>query len=417
MSHEIARQLYSQGFTRNPYPILHELLEQGPIVRSKFPFLGHVWMVSSHAAVNEMLKDRKRFIRDPASLGKGQRGYFPFWIPRSLRVMASGMILRDEPDHRRLRILVEQAFARRSLEQMESRIEEMADELIQEMREKHRRTGQSVDLMADYAQRFPIAVIAELLCLPEADRPKFAMWAEKFAIEPNLFNFLKMVPSLNKIEKYLRAQILHCRNTPRAGLLTELVQAETNGQRLTEDELVAMAVLLLFAGFLTTTHLIGNGMLELFRHPDQRDQFLSDASLMESAINEILRYTSPVQFTKPMRAAEAMNFYGAELEKGDILMAILAAANVDPTVFENPDQFDISRKPNPHIAFGAGIHVCLGMKLAKLEARVSFQKLWSQLKNMELAVAPEEIQWSRQKGVRGPQCLPIRFETMTSIEP
>ncbi|HCS52688.1 MAG TPA: hypothetical protein DIW81_14040 [Planctomycetaceae bacterium] len=243
------------------------------------------------------------------------------------------------------------------------------------------------------------------------------MWAEKFAIEPNLFNFLKMVPSLNKIEKYLRAQILHCRNTPRAGLLTELVQAETNGQRLTEDELVAMAVLLLFAGFLTTTHLIGNGMLELFRHPDQRDQFLSDASLMESAINEILRYTSPVQFTKPMRAAEAMNFYGAELEKGDILMAILAAANVDPTVFENPDQFDISRKPNPHIAFGAGIHVCLGMKLAKLEARVSFQKLWSQLKNMELAVAPEEIQWSRQKGVRGPQCLPIRFEIMTSIEP
>ncbi|TWT62913.1 Vitamin D(3) 25-hydroxylase [Rubinisphaera italica] len=409
MSNEIARQLYSQEFKRNPYPILHELLEQGPIVRSKFPFLGNVWMVSSHAAVNEMLKDRKRFVRDPASLGKGQRGYFPFWMPRSLRVMASGMILRDEPDHRRLRILVEQAFARRSLEQMQPRIEEMADELIQEMREKHRRTGQSVDLMAEYAQRFPIAVIAELLGLPEADRSRFGNWAEKFAIEPGLIGFLKLVPSLGKIEKYLRGQIQLCRDAPRPGLLTELVQAESDGQRLTEDELVAMAVLLLFAGFLTTTHLIGNGMLELFRHRDQQERLLGDDSLMESAINEILRYTSPVQFTKPMRAAEAMNYYGAELEKGDVLMAVLAAANVDPTVFVNPDRFDITRKPNPHIAFGAGIHVCLGMKLAKLEARVSFQKLWSELKNLELAITPEDVQWSKQKGVRRPQALPIQF--------
>ncbi len=268
-----------------------------------------------------------------------------------------------------------------------------------------------VDLMANYAQRFPIAVIAELLGLPEMDRPKFAKWAEKFAIEPGLFNFLKMVPSLKKIEKYLRVQIQLCRDSPRPGLLTELVQAETEGQTLTEDELVAMAVLLLFAGFLTTTHLIGNGMLEFFRHPDQYDRLLNDDSLMESAINEILRYTSPAQFTKPMRAAEAMNFHGTELIKGDTLMAVLAPANVDPAVFENPNQFDITRKPNPHIAFGAGIHVCLGMKLAKLEARVSFQKLWSQLNYLELAVSPEDIQWSKQKGVRGPQNLPIQFET------
>ncbi|MCG6156613.1 cytochrome P450 family protein [Rubinisphaera margarita] len=406
----VSVDLISAAFKRDPYPTLMRMVEQGPVVETTFPFLGKVYMVTTHAAVNALLKDTKNFIRDPRSLGKSPLPGFNWWTPRCLKIMASGMIIRDNPDHRRLRILVDQAFSRSSMEQLQPRVEQITDDLLSEIEQKGA-AGEPVDLVEGLCRPLPIAVISELLGLPPEDRDMFANWAERFAIDPSFRGLISLLPTLWKMESYVRRQIKLCRQSPRPGLLSALVDVEAEGQQLSDDEAVGMTLLLLFAGHATTTNLIGDLILELCAHSDQKDLLFEDWSRIDGAVEEALRYSASVLSSKPMYAVHDLKFHGLELERGDRVMALLSAANVDPAVFPEPFRFDILRNPNPHLAFGTGIHVCLGLKLARLETRVAILRLLGRFPKLELAVPREEIRWTALKGMRGPSQLPVHLHS------
>jgi cytochrome P450 len=285
----------------------------------------------------------------------------------------------------------------------------IVDQMLDDLEARSRRDGRTVDLVLGLARPFPLAVICELLGLPQEDRPKFVKLAESFAGSFSPLGLLRWLGAIKDLVAYIREQIRLRRAEPREGLISELIAAQHEGERLTDDELLAMIVLLLGAGHLTTVHLIGAGVYTLLEHPEQRQALHADWSLVESAVDELLRYVSPVQMTKPVMPARDLEWHGQALKHGEKIFALLAAANVDPRKFEDPDRFDIRRRPNPHVAFGAGIHVCLGARLAKIEAEIALERLLTRFPELELAVPSTEVRWSGQPGTRGLAALPVRL--------
>jgi cytochrome P450 len=401
--------LYSQAYKRNPYPTLAAMLARAPVVCVRFPMFGKVWMATTYEAVNELLRERQTFVREPRSVGITERAYLPWWVPRSMLPMLGSMINRDEPAHRRLRGLVEQAFVRRSIEHLRPRFEAIVDRMLDDLETRFRRDGRPVDLVAGLARPYPLAVICELLGLPPEDRPKFVKLAESFAGSFSLLGLFRWLGAIKGLVAYIREEIRLRRANPREGLISELIAVQHDGEQLTDDELLAMIVLLLGAGHLTTVHLIGAGVYTLLEHPEQKQALQADWSLAESAVDELLRYVSPVQMTKPMMPARDLAWHGQALKRGEKIFALLAAANVDPRKFESPDRFDIRRRPNPHVAFGAGIHVCLGARLAKIEAEIALERLLTRYPTPELAVSTTDVRWSGQPGTRGLAALPVRL--------
>lgn len=404
-----AFDLRSQDYKRDPYPTLARLVAEGPVLKIKYPIIGSVWTATSYEAVNELLRDRQTFVRDPRTAGLKKGAKLPWWIPRSMRAMAETMINRDEPDHRRLRGLVEQAFLRSSIQQLRPRFESIATEMIDVLEHQQRRTGQPVDLVAGLARPFPLAVICELLGLPQADRPLFVKHAEAFAGNTSWYGIFKLFRYAKRLMAYIRERIEIAKATPLPGMISELIAAEQQGDRLTEDEMVTMILLLLLAGHLTTVHLIGAGVYTLLDHPPQKQMLLADWSLAGSAIDEILRFVSPVQMTKLLLPARDLQWHGQTVKRGERMIAYLAAANVDPRQFEDPERFDILRQPNPHVAFGAGTHICLGLKLAVAEAEIALRQLFTRFPNMELGIPREQVRWSRPLGTRGLESMPVRL--------
>jgi cytochrome P450 len=365
--------LRSPEFKRNPYPTLAKMIAQGPLLRVKYPFIGPVWMTTTYEACNELLRDRQNFVRDARSAGLKKGENLPWWMPPSFKAMAVGMINRDEPDHRRLRNLVEQAFLRRNIEGLRPRLERIAGEMIDDLAAAFDRDGRPVDLVEGLARPFPLAVICELLGLPQADRPRFVKHAQALTNNPSWLGLARLLYGLKQLLRYVREQVQRARSNPHEGLISALCAAEEQGDRLTEDEMTAMILLLLFAGHITTVHLIGAGIFTLFEYPAQKQALLADWSLAEGAIHEMLRYISPVQTTKPMMPVRDMRWRGQDLKRGENVVAFLAAANVDPLQFPEPERFDIRRQPNPHLAFGAGPHICLGLKLAVAETEIALR--------------------------------------------
>lgn len=404
-----AFDLRSQDYKRNPFPTLARLVAEGPILKIKYPLIGSIWTATSYEAVNELLRDRQTFVRDPRTAGLKKGSNLPWWLPRSMRPMATTMINRDEPDHRRLRGLVEQAFLRSSVQQLRPRFEAIAAEMIDGLEVQQRRTGQPVDLVAGLARPFPLAVICELLGLPQADRPLFVKHAEAFAGNTSWYGLFKMLRYSKRLMVYIRERIEIAKAMPQPGMISELVAAEQQGDRLTEDEMVTMILLLLLAGHLTTVHLIGAGVYSLLEHPPQKQMLLADWSLAGLAIDEVLRYVSPVQMTKLLMPVRHLRWQGQALKRGERMIACLAAANVDPRQFADPERFDILRQPNPHVAFGAGTHICLGLKLAVAEAEIALQQLFSRFPNLELGIPREQVRWSRSLGTRGLESLPVKL--------
>lgn len=399
----------SQDFKRNPYATLAAMVEQGPLVKIKYPFVGPMWMTTTYEACNELLRDRQNFVRDARSAGLKKGANLPWWMPRSFKAMTVAMINRDPPDHRRLRGLVEEAFLRRNIDDLRPRFECVANEMLDDLAATFERSGQPVDLVAGLARPFPLAVICELLGLPQEDRPMFVKRAEAMAGKPSWFSLFKLLGGLKQMTGYIRQQVQAARVAPREGLISALCAVERQGDRLTEDEMTAMILLLLFAGHLTTVHLIGAGIFTLFEHRAQKQMLLADWSLAESAVNEMLRYLSPVQMTKPMMPIRDMRWHGQNLKRGENVVAFLASANVDPNQFPEPERFDILRQPNPHLAFGAGIHICLGLKLAVAEAEIALRRLFTRFPNVELALPAAQVPWSPQLGTRGMESLPVRL--------
>jgi len=392
--------LTSQDFFRDPAATVRRLREVGSVVEVKFPLLGRIWMTTTQEMASRALKDGKLFtLRKDDGAPTGLR----WWMPRILRVFANNMLTTDEPDHARLRGLVDEAFRRRAVLDMEPRIRAIADELAGSLFEQ----GSPADLVIRYARQLPLWVICELLGLPLADRPKFIAWAGRATSITGVLGLLRAAPALAAMKRYVERHLEQVGRVGGEGLIAELVRVEKEGARLSRDEMVAMVFLLLLAGHETTTHLISGSVFELAKNPALRDWLAQDWRRADLAVEEFLRFVSPVQVSKPRFVRRDVDLDGVRLSHGDQIMAMLAAANFDPAANISPQTLDLERRPNQHMAFGTGIHFCLGYQLARLEGRCALEALYKRWPKLELAVKPEQIRWRSRPGIRAIISLPV----------
>jgi cytochrome P450 len=393
-----------QAFKRDPFPTLAAMRAAGPVIPVRLPLLGKVWLTTTHAATLAMVKDNTLFVQEGRHAGKSGVTGMQWWMPRSLKLLANNMLMKDEPDHRRLRTLVDNAFARRDVLAMRGNIEAIADKILDGFAGRD-----EVDLADAYARRLPLEVICDLLGLPEADRGDFARRTQAAVAIKGAIGLFQAAASFEKLTDYLRGQIEEVRRNPRRGLIGELVLAEEAGDKLDEDELVSMVFLLLVAGFETTTHLIGASVVDLEQHPDQKAWLLADpAARMERAVEELARHASPVQGTKARHVSRDVDFFGQHLRRGELIMAFTASANVDPEVFDAPESLRLDRFPNPHLVFSSGIHFCLGMQLARVEAQSALARLYARFPDLRIVDA-DQLVWMERLGIRGPKALPVRL--------
>ncbi len=397
--------LQSQDFMQNPFATFAAMRAAGDVVPVKLPLIGQVWMTTTHQAASEMLKANDVFVQDPRKAGKTTIPGLQWWMPKSFRLLANNMLQKDEPDHRRLRGLVDQAFHRRGIAEMAPRIETIANDLIDQIP-----TDKPVDLIQLFARPFPLAVISELLGLPAKDRAKFMSWCEGLTGGTSTFNVILALPGIGKLLRYLRAQIADARKNPREGLISELVRAEQEGDQLSDDELLSMVFLLLFAGHETTTHLISGGLHTLLRNPEQKARMVADWDRIGLGVEELLRFVSPVQVSKPRFVSKDTNLAGQDMKRGELVMACLGSANSDPAQFTNPETLDVFRQPNRHLGFGSGIHFCLGIQLARAEVAIALRTLLTRFPNLALAKPDQDLQWRKRFGLRAIKELPILLE-------
>lgn len=393
----------SEAFFRDPPKAIATLRMSGPVVATRFPLIGDVWITTTHDATAQVLKDGATFtLRKEDGDVAGLR----WWMPRYVRTIANNMLTMDEPDHTRLRSIVDEAFRRRAIVAMEPRIRAIADGLADELFAN----GNPADLVQRYARILPLAVISELLGLPPADRARFIAWANTMSSLTNVVSFFRLLFAFRKMRAYLERQLQIARERGGEGLIAELVQVEREGGQITPDEMVSMVFLLLAAGSETTTHLISGSAYELLRNPGLRDWLEQDWNRVGLAVEEFLRFVSPVQFSKPRYVRRDVEVEGVRLKKGDRVMVMLAAANMDPAVHDRPEGLELERKPNRHISFGTGIHFCLGHQLVRIEAACALEALFVRWPNLGLAVDPAEIRWRRRPGLRAIASLPVTAE-------
>ncbi len=395
--------LTSQSFKRDPLPTLAAMRAAGPVVRSRIPILGRISFVTTHDAVVTLLKDTDRFAVDPRNAGKKGIVGLKWWMPRDIHRLANNMLTKDDPDHRRLRRLVDTAFHRKSVDAYRDRIVETADAMLDDL------AGSSDgDLVRHAARPLPLAVICEILGLPRPDRPQFMRWMGAMSNVSNMVGFFRMLPNISRLSRYLRGQFEARRRDPGDDLISALVEAEEEGDQLTEDELLAMCFLLFVAGRETTTHLISGGVLALLQHRDQRDRIMAHRSLIPSAVEELLRFVSPVQISKPRYARDDITLAGIPLKRGEPSMAVLASANADPDAFSDPEKLDVACARNHHVAFGGGPHLCLGLQLARAEAQIVLDRLFARYPEVALAVPESDLRWTVRIGLRALRQLPLR---------
>jgi cytochrome P450 len=390
----------SQSYFRNPAAAIEKLRSAGPVVEVQFPIVGKVWTTTTQDLADRILKDSETFtLRRDDGIVAG----FRWWMPGILRTLANNMLSMDEPDHRRLRDIVDEAFRRRAVLEMEPRIHAIADELADELFA----AGSPADLVDRYARKLPLSVICELLGLPLADRPKFTAWASGFTRLTGAVGFLSLVPNMLAMKRYLESHLDAVRKNGGEGLVAELVRVEKEGGQISRNEMVSMVFLLLFAGHETTTHLVSGSVFELLKNPGLRDWLKEDWNRANLAVEEFLRFISPVQFTKPRVVRKDIELAGVRLKKGDKIIPMLAAANLDPQANVHPEKLDLARKPNRHIAFGTGIHFCLGHQLARVEGACALKALFQRWPKLELAVNESQIKWRRRPGLKAIEHLPV----------
>jgi cytochrome P450 PksS len=356
------------------------------------------WLVTRYDDVLTVLTD-KRFANE--------------WTPRAPWFLRTGfvkpvtrtMLNLDAPDHTRLRTLVHKAFTPRLVEQLRSRIQSVCDGLLEAAAAKER-----MELVHEYALPLPLTIIAELLGIPPADTFRFhSMLRAVVGSSSSVGDTLRALPSIWMIVRYIHKLLALRRAQPRDDLVTALVQAEESGDKLSEDELVAMVILLLLAGYETTVNLIGSGALALIQHPGQRDVFQRNPALAGPAVEELLRYTSPLDFSSPRLTREDVTFGNFTIPRDKLVVAMIGSANHDESQFPNPETLDITREPNKHLAFGQGAHFCLGAPLARLEAQIALTTLFRRFSSLRLAQPPESLHWRKGLIFRGLEALPVVF--------
>lgn len=394
--------LASSAFKAEPHAWWAHLREQVPVHEVRLRNGATAWLVSRYEDAVAVLGN-PRFAKDPHA-AKGAAGT-PFWLPGPLRALSRNMLDLDEPDHRRLRNLVQQAFTPRVVEAMRPRIEDIATSLLDAI---ERRGDNGADLIAEYAAPIPVTVIAELLGVPESDRPKFHRWSSALvAADTSTWHMLRAVPSGLAFVLFLNKLIRRRRLAPGDDLLSRLIQARDSGDRLSADELMAMCFLLLVAGHETTVNLIGNGILTLLENQAEMQRLRDEPQRIPAAIEEILRHSSPLQLATERYATADVEIAGVTIPGGSLVYVALASANRDERAFPDAGWFQPDRLPNRHLAFGHGIHYCLGAPLARLEGEIAIRLLLARFREIHPAETAAPLQWRRGLVLRGVESLPV----------
>jgi cytochrome P450 len=390
------------AFIADPYPVYRRLREDHPILWN--PATGQ-WLVSRHADVNRLLRDRRlgRTYLHRSTHAEMGRPDPPAWHAPFHELNDAGILDMEPPDHTRLRRLVLKAFTPRTVEAMRERIGAIVDGLIDEFG-----GAGEVDLIAQFAEPLPVTVIAELLGVPEADRHLLRPWSADiclmYEVDPSEAAAKKAVQASLEFGAYLRDLLAERRRRPGDDLISALAAVVDDGDTLTEAELIGTCVLLLNAGHEASVNGAGNGWWTLFQHPDALARLRADPSLLPRAIEELLRYDTPLSLFERW-VLEPIEVEGVAIPRGDEVALLFGSANRDPDAFDRPDALDLARDPNPYLSFGAGIHYCLGAPLAKLELGIAFESLLRRVPEMELVEPPR---WKPTFVLRGLQALRVR---------
>jgi cytochrome P450 len=367
-----------------------------------------IWFVTRYDDVVEVLTDAKRFVVDPVlALTDDELAALNASNPLADdKRVSTNLLGMDGEDHRRVRQLVTKAFTPRMVEQLRPRIQAIADELLDGVESRG-----SMELVDEYAFPLPITVIAELLGIPVADRDRFREWSNTFVLPPMTPELQEQfVRHTDEFVAYLDELFEKRRTAPTDDLLSALVQAEDAGERLTENELYSMAILLIVAGHETTVSLITNAVLALLSNPDQLSALRRDPSLMQSAVEELLRYDSPVERPITRLAATDVELGGQTIRRGELVIAVIGSANRDPAQFADADTLDLDRADNKHVGFGRGPHYCLGAPLARLEAEIALTALFERLPTLRLAISESDLYWRPIPIFRSLASLPVAWD-------
>jgi cytochrome P450 len=398
-------QLLDPAVHADPFPFYRRLREEAPVMWD--PFM-HTWVVTRYEDVHFVLKefsaDRTPDPKKMEALGLPSLGPVA-------DLMARQMLFLDAPDHTRLRKLCMSAFTPRRVDAMEGKVREIAHDLIDQAVQ-----GGECELIADFAEPFPAIVTAGLLGVPLEDHRQLKAWSATFAemlgnFQHNPDRVRDVLKCVADMTGYFRDAVREQERNPHDGLIRSLMDAEVDGQRLSEDEVIANTIVTMVGGQETTTNLIGNGILTLTRQPDKMAQLRAHPEIIESAVEELLRYETPSQHTARI-VKQDTEIGGKLMKKGEAVMAVMAAGNRDPERFPNPDELDLTRTDNRHLAFGWAAHFCFGAALARMEARISYLALLARMEDIRVAVPESKLEWRTNSGLRGLSALPLAFRSV-----
>jgi cytochrome P450 PksS len=383
----------------NPYPLYARLRRESPVLQVVLPDGQKAWLITRYDDALSGFKD-KRLSKDKLNAGEKQP-----WVPAFFEPLSRNMLDLDDPDHARLRGLVHKVFTPRLVDALRQTTETLTEELIYTAKARGR-----MDLIADVALPLPVEIISRMLGVPANERHKFHHWSGAvISSQSSKFGAFKAMPSVVLFLRYIRRLVRLRRENPQDDLTSALVQAKEAGDRLSEDEMVAMIFLLLIAGHETTVNLIGNGTLALLTHPEQMDKLRADPLLTSSAVEELLRFDGPVEMATERYALGPVEFSGVVIPAGALVYIVIASANRDERQFERAYELDITRINNRHLSFGQGIHFCLGAPLARLEATIAFTALLRHMPRLRMACRYEDIRWKPGLVLRGIKALPVEF--------
>ena len=391
----------------DPYPRYAELRRTAPVSRaySKQLLGGAGYMLTRHEHVM-LLHNDVRFSSDPTSQGSS---FLIRHLPRMFRLLMSSMVYKDDPDHARLRRLVNKAFTPRRVQLMTGEIERIVAELLDKVEQ---RGSETIDLVNDVAVPLPLSVISTMLGVGDDDRDQFHVLVERFVVRlgsGSAADAMRAVPTARKLYSVLERLAEQRRAEPDDGLISALLAASDDGDSLSPDEVIAMIFLLMLAGHDTTANLIGNSAVALIEHPEEAERLRAEPALMPMAVEELLRYTTPVPCGAARTLLDDVEVDGSTIPKGNRVVGMIISANRDESVFDRPDELDLGRDPNRHLTFAFGKHFCLGNQLARLEGQIAIGELVRRFPDMRLAVPREELRYKPVQSLRGFRSLPLRL--------
>jgi cytochrome P450 len=387
------------SFRADPYALFAQLRDEGPVRQTRLPNGKTVYLVTRYTDVEAGLKDN-RLVKNIRNVRR--RGLLDVLGFGGLR--NNNMLRADPPAHTRLRGLASEAFKPKYIRELRRHIQRIADDLLDKVQPRG-----GMDLIADFSFPLPVTVIGEMLGVPASDHDKFRRWSTGLITSGALSSDRpRLGPDVLRLVKYVRRLVADHRRHPRNDVITQLIEADHDGDHLSGRELVSTIVLLLIAGHETTVNLIGNGMLALLQHPDELAQLQRNPARIKQAVEEILRYVNPVQLVNRY-AAEAMVVGGVPVPRGAHVQLLLASANRDPAYVAAPEALTVANDEAKHVAFGQGVHYCLGAPLARVEGEIAFTTLLSRLPHLRLAVRPNALEWRPALELRGLVSLPVTF--------